>query len=246
MPPSAGCGCRLHVGHRRSSRSLSAGYTAPCWHRGRAGIPATLRVGRGAGAHPQARARPWRARAARRLAAAPAAAVAGRAALQRLGARGRRRDRARRHRDARAGLVRASRAGARDGQPADRERAPAALHARPLRPLRPGGDDHRAHGLRAVDASQPRAHDARRARTPSRRSTRRLEVARQSGVPDAPLRAYEASRRGRASASRRSSSPTSRSSRASRSRPTSAPGRSSRRRVTRPRTSASTRRSAGS
>ena len=57
-----------------------------------------------------------RARAPRALAAAAPAAVAGRPALQRVGDRGRRRDRARRHRHARAGLARPPRARARAGR----------------------------------------------------------------------------------------------------------------------------------
>ena len=71
--------------------------------------------------------------APRRLAAAPAAAVAGRAALQRLGGRRGRRHRAVRHRHARAGLARAPRARARPGQPAPRAR-PAASSARTRTP----------------------------------------------------------------------------------------------------------------
>ena len=49
-------------------------------------------------------------------------------------------------------------------------------------------DDRRPRRLRAVDAPQPRAHDARGA-GPRRGARAPLEVARQCGVPEEPLRA---------------------------------------------------------
>ena len=51
------------------------------------------------------------------------------------------------------------------------------------------GDDRRARRLRAVDASALRAHDAW-AEDPSAAIAQRLEIARQSGVPEEPLRRY--------------------------------------------------------
>ncbi len=105
-----------------------------------------------------------RARGPGRVAAAAAAALAGRAALQRLGARRRRRDRARRLRAARARVDGAPGARAGAGRPAARARAAARLHPRAHRPLRPGGGDPGADGLRAVDPSPPRAPHRRRPR----------------------------------------------------------------------------------
>ena len=119
-------------------------------------------------------------------------------------------------------------------------RAAARLHARALRPLRPGGERRRRQRLRAVDAPRRRAH-ARGHRGPR-------------GAAGAPLRGRPPERRAdraaarvvrirRASAaagSRGSSSPTASSSTASSSTPTSARGPSSRRPATRPRTSACT------
>ena len=90
----------------------------------------------------QARGRPRRARAPRRLAPAPAAALARRPALQRVGGRRRRRHRARSTPACTTpGSLAPPRAGAGAGQPAPRARPAARLHARALRPLRPGGDD---------------------------------------------------------------------------------------------------------
>ena len=68
------------------------------------------------------------------------------------------------------------------------------LHARARRPLRPGHADRRARGLRGVDPPRPRALHA--PPRPERRLERRLEVARQSGVPEAPLRRWAERRRG--------------------------------------------------
>ena len=96
----------------------------------------------------------------RRLSPAPAAALARRAPLQRVGGRGRRRGRAVRHGDAPARLAREPGTGDADVRSDDRGRAPGGLHARALRPLWPGRDDRAAHRLRAVDAPQPRAHEA--------------------------------------------------------------------------------------
>ena len=58
--------------------------------------------------------------------------------------------------------------------------------------------DHRARGVRAVDAPQPPAHDRRRRRIPDAALERRLEVARQCGVPERAAAALRA-RRARAS-----------------------------------------------
>ena len=110
---------------------------------------------------------PRRARDARGLAAAAAAALDRGAALQRVGARGRRRDRARRLRDGHARLARRPRARARPGRVRARGRAPARLHARPPRPLRAGGVRAGPVRLRAVAAPAPRAPD-RGARRPRR------------------------------------------------------------------------------
>ena len=66
-------------------------------------------------------------------------------------------------------------------------------------------------------------HMTRAARDPEAALERRLEVARQSGVPEEPCGATRA-RAGSDTASRGSSSPTARSSTASRSTPTSATG----------------------
>ena len=144
----------------------------------------------------QARAGPGRARAAGPVAAAAAAAVARRAALQRVGDRGRRWDRPRRHGDARAGIDGAPRACAADVQPAPGERAPARMHARAFRSLRTGGDDRRADRMRAVDASQPRAHERRR--RGSRGGVRAADRDRPpSGVPEEPLARYARERKNR-------------------------------------------------
>ena len=184
--------------------------------------------------------RAGRARAARRVAAAPAAAVARRAARQRLGARRRRRDRARRHRLPRARLDRPSRARARPGRPASSSTsgcssAPTRTPTTTARPRRSSS----ASGLRAVDAPEPRATCALAPDDPDAALERRIEVALQSGVPEAPLRRFAEQRKGqRRRASPRSSRPTATSSPASRSRPTSARGRSTRRPATRRRTSA--------
>src|SRR4051794_10664671 len=118
---------------------------------------------------PQARGRPRRAAAAWRLAPAPAAAVARRAALQRVGGRRGRRDRPLRHRHAPARLDGQPRARAGHGRAEGRARAPGRVHARALRPLRAGGDDRRARGVRAVDAPRPPAHDGQRRRPRSGR-----------------------------------------------------------------------------
>src|SRR5688500_9465888 len=80
--------------------------------------------------------RTGRARAPRRVAPAPAAALARRAARERLGAGRGRRDRARRHRLPRGRVDRPPRARARPGGAEDRARPAARLHARPCRPLR--------------------------------------------------------------------------------------------------------------
>ena len=79
------------------------------------------------------------------------------------------------------------------------------------------------------------------AEDPEQALVRRLEVARQSGVPAEPLRAYAEARRGQGfGIARIVESPTAPCSPASRSTRIWAPGRSSRRRVTLPRTSACT------
>ena len=62
------------------------------------------------------------------------------------------------------------RTGAGDVRAAPRGRAPGGVHARALRPLRPGGHDRRARGLRAVDAPQPRRTCSSGRGTPTRRS----------------------------------------------------------------------------
>src|SRR3954471_4072039 len=101
-------------------------------------MAAQSRVDHHAGGQSQAGSRSRGARAAGRVAAAAAAALAGRPALQRLGAGRRRRHRPRRHRHARARLDGPPRAGAGAGQPQPGPRPAAGLHARALRPLRPG------------------------------------------------------------------------------------------------------------
>ena len=143
-----------------------------------------------------------------------------------------------RHRHARARVVRAPRARARPGEPAGRQRQAARLHARPRRPLRAGGDDHRADGVRAVDAPQPRAHDQGGAGPRGRAGAPRRDRAHERRARDAAAGLRRSRARARASASPGSSTPIATCSPASRSRPTSAPGRSSRRRATRRRTSA--------
>ncbi len=105
----------------------------------------------------QTRARAWRAGYRRAVAPAPAAAVPGRAALQRVGDRARGRGRAGRHRNARAWVDGRPRAGVRSGGAVARSGTARGLHARPLRSLGTGGDDLRPDGMRNVDAPQPRA-----------------------------------------------------------------------------------------
>ena len=103
----------------------------------------------------------------------------------------------------------------------------------PRRPLRPRGPDRRRRRLRALDPPGLGAR-APAGRRPGRALDRRIEVARQSGVPAAALELYREPRRGTtAPASPRSwSSPIASWSPGSRSRPTSAPGRCTRRRAT--------------
>ena len=55
--------------------------------------------------------------------------------------------------------------------------------------------DHRGGRLRAVDAPQPRVPGRAWSQDPEALFARRLEVARQSGVPEEPLRRYAAERR---------------------------------------------------
>ena len=162
------------------------------------------------------------------LAAAAAAAVAGRPARQRVGDRRRRRHRAGRHRDPRARLA------------AELERAldQAGLGSRtcgcssartPIRTTTGSPRRSWSGRLRALDAPEPRAHDEggrgprARARAPDRGRAPERRAARAA-------RRYREERSGdRASASPRSSCRTASCCRASRSRPTSAPGRSTRR-----------------
>ena len=80
-------------------------------------------------------------------------------------------------------------------------------------------------------------HMTRAIEDPERSLERRIEVARQSGVPVEPLRRWAEERRdSKPGHRRRASSRTASSSPASRSRPTTAPGPCTRRRATRPRT----------
>ena len=109
------------------------------------------------------------------------------------------------------GSLGTARARARPGRPAPRARAAARLHARPRRPLRPGRADRRARGLRAVGPSQPRPLQ-READDPEAAHARRVEIARQSGVP------VEPPDRGRPLAAGPAASPTATSCPASRSR----------------------------
>ena len=132
---------------------------------------------------------PRRTGAARDLAAAPAARPPRRPALQRVGAAGGRRDRARRHRHARPRLDGAPRAGARAHGPPARGRAADRHHPRPHRPLRPGAAARRARRLRGLDA--PRLGTARRDSDLDRTSRSRC----QSGVPEEPLRRFAERRR---------------------------------------------------
>ena len=61
-------------------------------------------------------------------------------------------------------------------------------HARALRSLGSGGPIVRAGGLRNVDAPEPRARRSRSVADPEAALARRIEVARQSGVPPDALR----------------------------------------------------------
>ena len=88
-------------------------------------------------------------------------------------------------------------------------------------------------------------HMLRAARDPEAALDRRIEVARQSGVPEEPLRRYSEARRGQGYGIAGIIEPDRDLVPGVESTPTSGPGRSSRRRATRRRTSASTRRSAG-
>ena len=156
-----------------------------------------------------------------RLAAAAAARSARRAALQRVGAAGRRRDRARRHGHARPRLDGQPRARAlqRTGHGVERRQA-GRDHPRPHRPLRAGAADRRARGLRGLDA--PGLEAARRTSD----LDRTIEVALLSGVPEEPLRRWAERRRGTGSGQYGDAAlRTATCSPASPSRPTPAPGR---------------------
>ena len=149
-------------------------------------------------------------------------------------------------RDARAGLVRPPGAGARDGQPADRQRAPAlCTHAH---------SDHYGQAATIIERTgcelwmHPNHEHMTRAGRGPRAGARAADgdgaAERRAGRAAARLRGRRRGQGFGIAADRRARQ--ARSSTAWRSRPTSGPGRSSRRRVTRPRTSACTRRSAGS
>ena len=161
-------------------------------------------VRRGPGGHPQSgrpdrplrrslrgkatRTGPRRQGAARTVAATAAPALARGSARERLRGRRGRRGGARGHRPPRARFDAPARARAGPGRPARGARAPRGLHTRALRPLWPGGPDHGAHRRRALDASEPRAHDegcrgsgaclraALRDRAPVRRAGRRAHA----------------------------------------------------------------------
>ena len=179
-----------------------------------------------------------RARAPRAVAAAAPAAVAGRPALQRVGDRGRLRDRARRHRHARARLARPPRARARPGAAQAGGHPARGDHPRARRPLRPGAPDRRPRGLRGVGAPEPpallRLRRRPRGRPPPPRRDRAPERRAEGPAAPRPL-----ARRRPAPSRPRPRCP------ASTSRPTWAAGRSTRRPATRPRTSSSSSASGG-
>ena len=165
------------------------------------------------------------------LAAAAAAAVAGRPALQRVGDRGRRRDRARRHRHARAGLDGAPRARARPGRLRLEHVQLVVDHPRPRRPLRAGAPDRRPRRLRGVGAPQPRSTSPPTPTTPRPRTRAASRSPARAACRSDPPRSRAPARR------RAAASPTATCCPASTSRPTSAPGACTRRPATRPRTS---------
>ena len=143
-------------------------------------------------------------------------------------------------RDARARLARPPRARAGAGQPQARARAPARLHARALRPLRPGRRRRRRSGCE-LWMHPDHAHMRAALDDPDAALARRLEVARQSGVPVEPLEAWSASARGRGNGIARLVEPDRelRRGRDDRHRPRALDA-STRRRATRRRTSACT------
>ena len=105
------------------------------------------------------------------LAAAAGAALAGRAARQRLGGRRRRRHRPLRHRHRRQGADAPVRPRPRPGRLRPRGREAARLHPLPHRPLRAGGADRRGRRLRALDAPAPGSTCACSPTTRRRRSS---------------------------------------------------------------------------
>ena len=129
--------------------------------------------------------------------------LAGRAALQRLGARGRRRDRARRLRHAHA-AARWPTSSARSSRSACGW-STCGCSSAPTPTSTTAARRRRSRRARAASCGSTRATStyALARRPATRRSPRRIEVARQSGVPEAPLRAWaEAPRRRRARACR--------------------------------------------
>ena len=77
-----------------------------------------------------------------------------------------------------------------------RARAPARVHPRALRPLRPGGDDRRARRAASCGCTPTTRHMTAAVDDPEAAVERRLEVARSAGVPEEPLRQWAQARRG--------------------------------------------------
>ncbi len=138
--------------------------------------------------------------------------MAGCPALQRVGDRGRLRDRARRYRHARARLARPPRARARPGAAEAGGHPARGDHPRPRRPLRPGAPDRRPRGLRGVGAPEPpallrlrrrprgRPSPPRRDRAPERRAegpAAPRPLARRRAAPPRPRPAPRPRRRDR-------------------------------------------------
>ena len=176
------------------------------------------------------------------LAPAPAAALAGGAARQRLGARP----------PATGSSSSTPGSAARDGlrqldlalgpgRLRGRGHRAGRLHPLPHRPLRAGRADHRGDRLRALDPPAPGSTSGCMVDDPRRRSSSgSRSPARAASRPPA-LERYREAREGRPRpGSTGSASPTASSSPGSRWRPTTAPGRSTRPPATPPRTSSST------